>query len=144
MALATMSGMQVPDVNPPWHLVLSHSPSLVETLPKVPVLPFFLRQTDNEQPFRMKHDAQAVFCWFRRAGPLVSVRLDVDVGYEGRACVVQFWHDQHAVYARSLGLEIHPFTRTLNFDLQVYNPWNLYCAVSVSICPCHISLTHDI
>ncbi|KAF7798254.1 hypothetical protein EIP86_009471 [Pleurotus ostreatoroseus] len=99
-----MSGMQVEGISPPWHLHLSHSPLLEDSLPDNPVLPLFLKCPDTERPFTVKHDAQAVFCWFRRAGPLVSIRLNVDVGYEDSACVIQYWDKSYADFARKMGI----------------------------------------
>ena len=130
MALVTMSGMQVESISPPWHLHLSHSSLLEDSLPEDPVLPLFLKCTHSERPFTIKHDAQTVFGWFRWAGPLVSVRLNVDIGYEDAACVIQYWDEAHADLAKKMVPNIHLFTPRLKFTLHAYDPWNLYCTVS--------------
>ncbi|KAJ3557049.1 hypothetical protein NM688_g1689 [Phlebia brevispora] len=126
MALATMSGMRVKDVEPPWHLSLTPSPLLDPCLPDDPILPMYIRNTDTGKPLQVA-DAQTLFIRFRTAGPLVSVHVNVDVGYESPACVLQFWDEEHAKYAKKSGAGIHPAFQEMHFTLQTYDPWNLYC-----------------
>ncbi|EKM49851.1 uncharacterized protein PHACADRAFT_214367 [Phanerochaete carnosa HHB-10118-sp] len=38
----------------------------------------------------------SLFSIFRRAGPLVSLRLDVDIGRDAPVCVVRYWSLDHA------------------------------------------------
>ncbi len=130
MALATLQGMPVPGLSPPWSLALSHSPFLQEPLPERPLLPLFVK-TDVATHAVLIANAQTVFTWFRATGPLVTVRVGVDVGYAHPTCVLEYWEEQHAQTARLRGQDISMFTRgTMPFTLRVFDPLKLYCAVS--------------
>ena len=135
MALATLFGVEVTNSGPqPWTLILSHSPLLEPPLPKVPILPLCVRPALGGGGIGRAWedvDAQMVFTWFRNAGPLLSVRMNVDLGYEAPSCVLEYWKEEHAQMARQFGRDIHTGAQSMtDFILRVFDPWNLYCAVS--------------
>ncbi|KIP03989.1 hypothetical protein PHLGIDRAFT_494959 [Phlebiopsis gigantea 11061_1 CR5-6] len=80
MALATLNGLPVPDMDPPWNLALSHTDSLENALPTEPLCAQFVKVPGGTHPL-LNASAQEAFEWFRSAGPLVAVRTNVNVGY---------------------------------------------------------------
>ena len=74
--------------------------------------------------------SQIVFEWFRTAGPLVSVGVNVNVGYDRPAVVVEYWDEESANRARvqknALAAEMGRFSA---FTVRTFDPCNLYCAV---------------
>ncbi|EKM49815.1 uncharacterized protein PHACADRAFT_214337 [Phanerochaete carnosa HHB-10118-sp] len=119
MALATMQGVTVPNVQPPWVLTLSHTASLDSALPRDPLCAQFIK-AGAAGGIHGLHlaTAQQIFRWFRTAGPLVSVRTNVDVGYKHRTCVLEYWDEEDANYARLHCREFH-------FTLQRMEPFSL-------------------
>ncbi|KIP03988.1 hypothetical protein PHLGIDRAFT_213976 [Phlebiopsis gigantea 11061_1 CR5-6] len=106
MALATLNGVPVPNMDPPWNLTLSHTASLANALPTEPLCAQFVKASAGIHALRQS-TAQDVFRWFRSAGPLVMVRTDVDVGYPQRTCMVQYWHETHASSALHHPRDLH-------------------------------------
>ncbi|KIP03992.1 hypothetical protein PHLGIDRAFT_214018 [Phlebiopsis gigantea 11061_1 CR5-6] len=120
MALATLNGLPVPNLDPPWNLVLSHSSSLESALPKEPLCAQFAKSPANTHPLS-DASAQDVFRWFRPAGPLVTARADVDVGYPKRTCVIQYWDETHASSAFKCPQGLHPaLTSMPMFNLRTF------------------------
>ena len=75
-------------------------------------------------------DAQTVFQWFRRAGPVLAVHLNVDIGYEQPACLVEYYLPEHQQAARKAGISIHrDVVDAVRPPFRVIDPWNLYCVV---------------
>lgn len=71
-----------------------------------------------------------MFKWFRRAGPLFGVRVNVDIGLESRVCVLEYWGQEDMERARNLGHLIHPDTQLMEpFTLLKCDPWKLHCSV---------------
>ena len=129
MALATLVGTRVPGVEPPWFLNLWATPALTPSMPKKPLLPlfFFLKR---EWLISHSLDAQTVFQWFRRAGPVLAVHLNVDIGYEQPACLVEYYLPEHQQAARKAGISIHrDVVDAVRPPFRVIDPWNLYCVV---------------
>ncbi|KAI0793089.1 hypothetical protein BC629DRAFT_347750 [Irpex lacteus] len=128
MALATMQGALVADHTPPWKMVLSHSPSLDHPTPSAPFFPQYLQTTPAF--FTPDLTPQLLFRWFRTAGPLVSVRMNVDVGSMKGTAVVEYWHESHANAARLKENALHTKTRTRpKFVLRTFDPCSLHCSV---------------
>lgn len=130
MALATLQGTLLPRVTPPFLLDLSHSPQLDSTAPPDPLFPQYVHSDSADHPL-YKASAQDIFRCFRAAGPLVSVRVNIDVGRAHPACVVEYWEEAHANHARA---SCRTLCMTLaagspQFTLRTYDPCNLYCAV---------------
>lgn len=144
MALATLQGCEILKSSSPWTMVLSHSPTLESAIPPSPLFPQFVKH--NGTPLFMGKDTspQAIFRWFRQAGPLVSVRTHVNVGYSSQAVVVQYWNEEHANKARMQKNALHAeMARYPAFEVRTFDPCNLYCAVSLIACPCYgLKLTH--
>lgn len=138
MALATLSGVEITGIGPPWTLLLSHSPLLKPTTPNSPILPLYVRPASDgsKTDERAWHsvNAQDVFSWFRHAGPLLSVRTNVNLGHDSTVCLVEYWKPEHARHARQTGRSLHPtlLSTMTPFALRVYDPWNLHCCVSDS------------
>jgi hypothetical protein len=134
MALATLQGATL-DVNPPYQMTLSHLPTLPPALPVNRILPQFVKVDNGPGHIGEPVSSQKLFTWFRAAGPLVSVRQDVNVGYSQSAIVVEYWDEQHANFAR---LEKNALYEELRdrpaFVLRTYDPCNLYYAVSSLLC----------
>lgn len=130
MALATLQGAIVPGVTPPFCLALSHSPSLEECLPEDRLFHQFVKCTTNTRHVLYDSSAQDVFSWFRSAGPLVSVRVNVNVGHAYATCVLEYWEDTHAQYARTHCRMMHPALAAMDhFSLRTYNPCTIFCTV---------------
>lgn len=129
MALATLQGSEIPGVSPPFILVLSHSPDLESALPSHRLFPQFIHADKPEHPIR-NASAQDIFRWFRPAGPLVSVHVDVGIGRERRTAAVEYWDEGHANYARFNCKTLNATLKVMPaLSLRTFNPLNLYCAV---------------
>ncbi|KAI0698133.1 hypothetical protein BC835DRAFT_690706 [Cytidiella melzeri] len=132
MALATLQGATVTGPNLlPWTMVISHSCTLEAAFPSHRIFPQFVRTDLNGTPGHIgaEEDPQTLFKWFRRAGPLVSVQTDVNVGYPQRAIVVEYWNEEHANLARIKKNALHEdMQHRPAFTLRTYDPHNLYCA----------------
>ncbi len=134
MALATLQGAPIPGLAAPsLTLSLSHSPTLEEPVPEKPILPQFAKTATGKYRVQTAN-AQQAFTWFRHAGPLVTVRVNVDVGYSHFTCVLEFWEASHAITAAKAVKDISESIHE-QFTLQTFDPFNLYCAVS-----CHTVL----
>lgn len=132
MALATLQDTCVPGVNPPLKISLSHSPTLASSLPQDRLLCQFVQMPTNPgHPVLHGASPQNLFEIFRNAGPLVAVRVGVDVGYPQPVCTVEYWKEEHANHARQAMRTIHESTRqSPQFMLRTFNPCKLYCTVS--------------
>ena len=120
MALATLNGLPVPNMDPPWTLMLSHSSSLESAFPKEPLCAQFVKVPSKDHVL-LNATAQDVFCWFRSAGPLVTVQTNVDVGYPNRTCVVQYWDEEHALSALTKPRSLHhSFEAVSQFTLRSF------------------------
>ena len=129
MALATLPGTKVQGVEPPWFLNLWATSALTPSMPVKPLLPLFFYL---KREWTMSHsvDAQTIFQWFRRAGPVLAVHLNVDIGYEQPACLVEYYLPEHLQAARRAGVSIHhDVVNAVRPPFRVIDPWNLYCAV---------------
>ena len=74
--------------------------------------------------------AQKVFQWFRHAGPLVSVRVNVDIGFPERTCILEYWEEEDAQYARTHCHTLHSSLKGMQpFTLRTFNPATLLCSV---------------
>ena len=130
MALATLNGVPVPDLEPPWTLTLSHNSSLDSPFPSSPLCPQCAKFTmDSEDPDHpLQHaTAQQIFNWFRVVGPLVYVQKDVNVGYPSLTCVIQYWQEEDAVVAHREAP--YMFGDTFAFTLRTFVPWAVSAAV---------------
>lgn len=130
MALATLQGTAIPGLDPPASLVLSHSPTLARPSPLDRLFPQFISVDKPDHPI-LSANASDIFRWFRKAGPLVSVDVRVNIGREHLASVVEYWEEGHADVARLNRRILHTdLERMPPFTLRTYDPCNLYCAVS--------------
>lgn len=131
MALATLQDALVPGVSPPWRLSLTYSSELKSSLPQERLFPQFIKSAVTPHPALDDANPQTLFRIFRNAGPLVSVRVGVNVGYPQPSAVVEYWNEEHANYARKQKQSLHETTRdSPPFLLRTFDPCNLYCAVS--------------
>lgn len=129
MALATLNGLPVPGLNPPWVLVFSHTESLDSVLPKNPLCAQFVKGPTGIHALQVS-SAQRIFQLFRSVGPLVSVRTSVDTGYPQRTCVVQYWNVQDADYARTTSLAFPEIVYTMGpFTLRTFTQYSILCSV---------------
>ena len=132
MALATLNGLPIPHLDPPWNLQLSHSSSLDTALPTEALCAQFAKSSAKTHPL-LEANAQDIFRWFRPVGPLVTVRADVDVGYPKRTCVIQYWDEKHATAAFKSPQGLHPDLLNMpQFVLRTFAP----CSVFVSVSQC--------
>lgn len=133
MALATLQGALIPDILPPFHLTLSHTSMLGSSLPNERILPQFAKGTPKAHSILSSVSPQTIFTWFRPAGPLVSVRVRVDLGFAYRTCTLEYWDENYARYARIHSRVLHPALADLKpFDLHTYDPTTLTCTVSTT------------
>ncbi|KAI0698135.1 hypothetical protein BC835DRAFT_691214 [Cytidiella melzeri] len=133
MALATLQGTIVVNSGAPWKVVLSHSPTLQPALPPDCIFPQYVRtnSTGTPGPIGGEESPQTLFKWFRRAGPLVSVRKNVNMGYPQHAIVVEYWSERDASLAQSKTNALHEdMHHRPAFTLRTYDSRNLYCAAS--------------
>jgi hypothetical protein len=129
MALVTLQGAIVPETSPPFALKLSHSPMLPSPVPPFPLFPQFVHSDYRGHPL-LSASAQDLFKWFRSAGPLAEIGINVDVGRQDPVCVVQYWDEDHARYAQINCRKLHMALEAMPaFTLRTYDPCNLYCAV---------------
>lgn len=127
-----MQGAVVEELVPPWTVTLSHSPTLISDTTSIPILPQYLQA---EPGFFKDVTAQLLFRCFRNVGPLVSVRMNVDilVGDQRRTAVVEYWKEEHANSARLLKNTMHKSLKTRPaFSLRTYDPYRLRCSVRPS------------
>ena len=133
MALATLSGLPVPGLIPSWVLTLSHMESLDSALPKDPLCAQFVKGSPTGIHGLQAASAQRIFRLFRPIGPLVSVRTNINTGYPQRTCVIQYWNEKDADYARGPVREFSDIIRTMGpFTLRTFTQYNLLCSVSDS------------
>ena len=132
MALATLRDTVVRGELPPWNLTLSHSLTEDLPMPETTLLPLYTSPCHDNMDKTAY--AQTIFRWFRRAGPLYSLTMDVDIGYDDRVCVIEYWKEEHLRFARRMGGNLRPNAEQTLFEepVGVIDPWNLYCAVSAS------------
>ncbi len=108
-------------------MTLSHSPTLTSDTTSIPILPQYLQA---EPGFFKDVTAQLLFRCFRNVGPLVSVRMNVDIGDQRRTAVVEYWKEEHANSARLLKNAMHKSLKTRPaFSLRTYDPYRLRCSV---------------
>ena len=132
MALATMNGLPVPGLDPPWTLTLSHTESLAETWPKGSVCAQFVKGGPTGIHALQATSAQQLFRIFRPIGPLVLIRTNVDVGYPQRTCVIQFWNEDDANCARIRPCPPlrHVISGMGSFTLRTFTWYSVLCSVS--------------
>lgn len=153
-ALVTLNGDYVLDPRSPshkWQLNLSHNAKNDSTYPRTRNLPQFLfildgldpntsNVQDTNHPFRDGlSPRQAIFKLFRRAGPLVSIRVGVEIGIGPPTTVVEYWNAKDAEYATKHLPYLHRSMKGMRpFILRTFDPCKLYCAVSS---PAHRNLS---
>jgi hypothetical protein len=129
MALATLQGTIIPETDPPFALKLTHSHMLQGAAPPFPLFPQFV-YTDNKEHPLLHVSAQDIFKWFRSAGPLAEIRVNLDVGRQGLVCAVQYWDEDHAKYAHMNCRKLHTALEAMPaFTLRTYDPCSLHCTV---------------
>lgn len=136
MALATLQGAVVPGVAPRYTLKLSHSPDLTTSLPEHRLLPQYVRSSTKVHSL---YDVtpQALFRYFRKAGPIVRVRTGVDFGSGRKVCTVEYWDAGHAKYAMDHCRTMHPELQAMKpFSLRTYHPCKLHCGVRIYFLLC--------
>ncbi len=130
MALATLQGQSVPDIYPPWSMILSHSPTLDSASPNGPRYPLYVFKGSSPANIMEGSSAQMVFRWFRSVGPLVSARSDVTMGKLQVATTIEYWNSIHGEIARFKTNNIHEDLQQLpRFGLRFYSPCSLRCSV---------------
>lgn len=128
MALATMQGALVTNHTPPWKMVLSHSPTLASSTPSVSIFSQYLQTCPGF--FTPDLTTQLLFRFFRPAGPLVRVRMNVNVGSQKCTAVVEYWNESHANTARLHQNALHNRMRSRPaFSLRTFDPCSLHCSV---------------
>lgn len=129
MALATLQNIEIPGVEPPYSLQLSHSPQIAPSVPSKPLFPQYVKSKILNHPIQLC-TPQKLFQWFRHAGPLVYVRVGVDLGFAERTCIFEYWDDVHAAYAQTHCRSLHTSLRGMKpFFLRIIVPTNLTCSV---------------
>ncbi|KAI0793062.1 hypothetical protein BC629DRAFT_343333 [Irpex lacteus] len=127
-ALATMHETMTVKSKPVWRMILSHSATLATPAPLDPILSQYLH---TDPTFFTKVKAQEIFQLFRQAGPLVSVRLNVDIGNNVKTAIVQYWYEDHANTARIKYTTMHKKKKQRPpFSLRTFDPCGLHCSVS--------------
>jgi hypothetical protein len=135
MALVTLQGTFIPNVEPPFRMVLSHSPGLQSALPPLRLYNQYVKIDGLPASIMESATCQQIFKWFRPAGPLVSVRKDVNIGYQQRATVLEYWRSEYANAARTKKNALHEDMQNMPaFTLRTFDPSNLYCAVCCLFC----------
>ncbi|KAI0088663.1 hypothetical protein BDY19DRAFT_179441 [Irpex rosettiformis] len=128
MALATIQGAYAAQLRPPWALVLSHSPTLEKPSPSPRLFPQYLKFEENSF-LDGTVTMDQLFRWFRVAGPLASVKMDVYVGNSQRTATVEYFREEHANFARMTTNGLHRKLRNrAKFSLRTYNPYSLRCS----------------
>ncbi|KIP03990.1 hypothetical protein PHLGIDRAFT_214007 [Phlebiopsis gigantea 11061_1 CR5-6] len=123
MALATLHGLSIPNLDPPWTLALSHTFSLDSPFPKEMLCGQSVVHSTKDHPIRSA-SAQDLFSWFRVAGPLVSVQAGVDVGYRNPTFIIQYWDEKHAQFALRKARQMHDTLKNMPpFILHTVVPW---------------------
>lgn len=113
---------------PQWTMILSHSPTLATPRPSDSILSQYLQT--NSDFFTSKTTPQVLFKYFRKAGPLVSVRMNVDIGNKKRAAVVKYWNEKDANAARIKKNTLHSMLRSRPaFSLRTFDPHRLRYSV---------------
>ena len=131
MALATLQGLPVPGVEPPWHLSLSHSATLESPFPEKPLCAQFVKSIQGVHPL-YSATAQEIFRWFRNAGPLVFVRVNVDVGYPQKTCLMEYWKEEDAQFAMENTRILHSGLKNKPaFNLRTITLWSVLCTVRI-------------
>ena len=124
-ALATLQDF--PISSPVFHLELSPYASDSLAIPLLP-LPQFIK-CNPAHPF-LHMNAQELFALFRAAGPLVSLRVEVQVGYPNLVPVIHYWNIQDSRNAANiLAFICAQREERMPIFLQTYNPCNLYLPV---------------
>lgn len=132
MALATLNGVPVPGLDPPWTLTLSHTSSLDSALPKEPLCAQYVKVPSGSHVLQ-RRSAQDIFRFFRVAGPLVLVQTNIDVGYPNPTCVVEYWEEEHALYALRNARTLHPtFLGMPTFVLRTFAQYSVLGTVSMN------------
>lgn len=136
MALATLQGSAVPGVAPRYTLKLSHSPDIATPLPEHRLLPQYVRSLPKVHSL-YEVTPQALFRYFRKAGPIVRVRTGVDFGSGRKVCTVEYWDAGHAKYAMDHCRTMHPELQAMKpFSLRTYHPCKLHCGVRIYFLLC--------
>ncbi|KAI0345574.1 hypothetical protein BDW22DRAFT_887667 [Trametopsis cervina] len=135
MALATLQGAIVPNLDPPWKMALSHSPDFQSSTPQRRLFSQMVKSDTHPHPLVHGASLQTIFRWFRNAGPLVSVESTVVPGYPSPMVVIEYWEEEHANHARVQKKAIHPeLLASPSFNLRTFDPANLYCAALGATC----------
>lgn len=131
-ALATLHNVQVTHHLISWTLVLSHNSNFDPPCPPHETQPLFVWSFRKlPHPLMGKTTEQQLFNLFRNAGPLVSVNVGVELGMSHPTAVLQFWHPEHAAFAKDIGSQLHQSLLKLDsFILRNFDPCTLHCTVS--------------
>ena len=131
MALATLQGAEVPGILPLYRMTLSHASTLSSSVPQDRLFPQYFKGSAQAHTLLATVPAQEVFMWFRKAGPLVSVRVNVMIGAYS-TCVIEYWEESQARYAWIHCRMMHPALSAFkpSFELHTYDPYTLSCTVS--------------
>ncbi|KAI0094094.1 hypothetical protein BDY19DRAFT_920801 [Irpex rosettiformis] len=128
MALATLQGQPFAYLNPPVTMVLSHSPTLEEAMPSNRLFPQYVK-ADPDFFLGEPVTAQLAFRYFRNAGPIASLRVDVDIGDQQRTVTIEYFKEEHAKKARQRKNNLHSKLRSRpKFTLTTYDPCSLHCS----------------
>lgn len=129
LALATVNGTRKTWPPLAWTIRLSHSPTLEKATPSRRLLPQYT-QCDSDIFFKDGLPMEIVFKWFRTAGPIVSIRKEVNLGQSPHTLVVEYWHEDHANFARMMSNALHKnLKKRPAFTLRTYDPWSIRCTV---------------
>lgn len=128
LALATMQESVIQDAVSPWIMVLSHCPTLESAIPSALMYSQYLQA--DPAFFSSEVTTQLLFRYFRTAGPLVSVRMNVEIGGGKRTATVEYWNELHANEARNARNALHKKMRNRPaFSMRTYDPRSLRCSV---------------
>lgn len=129
MALATLQDTEIHEVQPAYKLKLSHSPSLLSSAPPHPLFPQYVKSKTSNHPI-LACTPQKLFEWFRYAGPLVYLRVNVNVGFPEPTVMLEYWDEVHAAYSHKNCRLLHPMLKNMKpFALRTIVPTNILCSV---------------
>lgn len=135
LALAMLQGCPVkglPETAQSHCLQLSHISSSVQSddQSRSQCFPQYVKGLQSNILRNMR--AETVFTIFRRAGPIVSIRFDVNIGSDALVCSVQYFTAKDAHLAKTLAVEsILEKVRAAkqSISLQTYDPCTLIYTV---------------
>lgn len=131
--MATLHHTLLPNVTPSYRLHLASAAKTLFAGPEHRVLAAFFKSARHHPLLDLS--AQELFVIFRPAGPIKTVRINVDVGHLHPVAVLEYYTTQSTFNARDILHGLNIDNRWTECTLELYDPYSLYISVS------YISLT---